>query len=312
MAEPPPTVHVDRELTDADVRHVAGRAVIVGPAEEQLPGAIAAVIGVGHRWDATRFARFSDLRILSRMGVGYDNVDIGAAMEAGVVVCNAPDAPTVSTAEHTMALILAITKELPWLQARAHAGEPGRSAPRSLELDGATLGLVGLGRIGRRVATAAAALGMRVIAVDPAITAPPPGLEQLELVDLDAVFAGSDVISLHAPAVAETDHLIGAESLARMRRGVFIVNCARGSLVDQEALIVALDNGQVAGAALDVTVPEPLPTDHPLLGRANVIVTPHIASATAAGRLRLFTHAFDNVLAVLDGRPASRVTDSLR
>jgi len=313
MAAQPPVVHVDRALTDADLLHVDGRAVIVGPGDDQLPGAVAAVIGVGHRWDAGRIARFPELRVVSRMGVGYDNVDVAAAADADVVVCNAPGAPTVSTAEHTMALMLALTKELPWLQSRAEAGEPGRSTPTSLELDGATLGLVGIGRIGRRVARAAAALGMRVNAFDPAFSPPPPpDLGGVGLVGLDAVIEGSDVISLHAPAVRETHHMIGAESIARMRRGVFIVNCARGSLVDQEALVAALDSGHVAGAALDVTDPEPLPLGHPLLGRSNVIVTPHVASSTAAGRLRLFTHAFDNALAVLDGRPASIVTDSPR
>ncbi len=312
MASSLPVIHVDRMITEADARHVGDRATIVGPGDDRLPGAIAAVVGVGHRWDAARFARFPDLRIVSRMGVGYDNVDIAAAAAAGVVVCNAPEAPTVSTAEHTMALLLAITKELPWLQDRADAGERGRSTPTSLELDGATLGLVGVGRVGRRVARAAAALGMRVIGFDPAIAAPPPGLDRLELVTLDEVIEGSDVISLHAPAVPETRHLIGADSIARMRRGVYIVNCARGALVDQAALVDGLESGRVAGAALDVTEPEPLPLGHPLLNRPNVIVTPHVASATAAGRLRLFTHAFDNVLALLDGRPASIVTDSRR
>ncbi len=307
-----PIVHVDRVLSDVDLGHVAGRATIVGPGDDRLPGAVAAVIGVGHRWDAARFARFPDLRIVSRMGIGYDNVDVAAAVAAGVTVCNAPDAPTVSTAEHTMALMLAITKELPWLRDRANAGEPGRAAPRSLELDGATLGLIGLGRIGRRVARAAAAFGMQVIAHDPAIPTDATNLGHVQVVGLDALFERSDVISLHAPAIPETRHLVRSETIARMRRGVYLVNCARGSLVDHDALVVALDNGQVAGAALDVTEPEPLPRSHPLLGRLDVIVTPHVASSTAAGRHRLFADAFDNVLAVLDGRPASIVTDSVR
>ncbi|MGI9644001.1 MAG: NAD(P)-dependent oxidoreductase, partial [Ilumatobacteraceae bacterium] len=293
-----PVVHVDRELTDADAVHVGGQASIVGPGDDRLPGAVATVIGVTHFWDAARFERFPDLRVVSRMGIGYDNIDVGAAAAAGVVVCNAPDAPTVSTAEHTMALMLAVTKELPWLQARAEAGERGRAAPTSLELDGATLGLVGLGRIGRRVAIAAHALGMRVIVYDPAGPTPPVGVEAVEL---DAVIERSDVISLHAPATPETHHLIDSASIARMRRGVYLVNCARGSLVDQDALAAALDNRHVAGAGLDVTEPEPLPVGHPLLGRPNVIVTPHVASGTTAGRDRLFAHAFDNALAVLEG-----------
>jgi phosphoglycerate dehydrogenase-like enzyme len=309
MSDSRPIVHVDRLLTAADRAHVGDRATIVGPTDDELPGAVATVIGVAHQWDSDRFGRFPDLRVVSRMGIGYDNIDVAAAAAAGVVVCNAPDAPTVSTAEHTVALMLAVTKELPDLQARAEAGERGKPDPSALELAGATLGLVGLGRIGRRVAAAAVGLGMRVVAFDPAVDAPPDDLP-IEIASLDDVLRGSDVLSLHAPATATTNHLVGRETLPRMKRGVYIVNCARGSLVDQDALVDALDSGQVAGAALDVTVPEPLPTGHPLLGRTDVIVTPHIASGTTAGRQRLFAHAFDNVLAVLEGRPASIVTDS--
>lgn len=300
-----PVVHVDREVTDADVDHVGGRATIVGPGDDALSGAVASVIGVAHRWDAERFARFPDLRVVSRMGIGYDNVDVTAAAAAGVVVCNAPDAPSVSTAEHTMGLLLAVTRQLPAMQQRARDGLAGNPAPRALELDGATLGLVGVGRIGRRVAVAARAFGMTVIAHDPFAATGPEGVE---MVGLGELFERSDVISLHAPAVPETHHLVGPHSIPRMRRGVYIVNCARGSLIDQDALVGALDVGQVAGAALDVTDPEPLPVDHPLLGRHDVIVTPHVASATTAGRRRLFAHAFDNVLAVLAGRDASIVS----
>ncbi|MDX2379767.1 MAG: NAD(P)-dependent oxidoreductase [Acidimicrobiia bacterium] len=310
MAPMLPVVHVDRPLNDADIAHVDGRAEIVGPTDDELADAVAAVIGIGHRWDADRFARYPNLSVVSRMGVGYDNVDLAAARDAGVVVCNAPDAPTVSTAEHTLALILALAKELPAQRELADAGRPGKPTPTSLELDGAVLGLVGLGRIGQRVAVAAAAIGMRVRAYDPAITSPPPGLDGIELVDLDAVIRGSDVISLHAPAHAETRHLVGPASIARMKQGVYIVNCARGSLVDQEALIAALDSGHIAGAALDVTEPEPLPAGHPLLDRTDVIITPHVASGTRVGRRRLFAHAFENAVDVLSGRPASIVTDS--
>ena len=166
------------------------------------------------------------------------------------------------------------------------------------------LGLVGYGRIARRVGAAARAMGMSVLAYDPYLS----DAEGCELVDLQRVFTESDVISLHAPAVADTRHMINAASLATMKRGVYLVNCARGGLVDQAALLAALDSGQVAGAGLDVTDPEPLPVGHPLLGHPNVIVTPHVASATVAGRRRLYAHAIDNALNVLAGRPATIVT----
>ncbi|MGZ6962307.1 MAG: NAD(P)-dependent oxidoreductase, partial [Ilumatobacteraceae bacterium] len=173
----------------------------------------------------------------------------------------------------------------------------------ALELDGTVLGLVGYGRIARRVGAAARALGMSVLAYDPYLSE----AEGCELVGLDRLFAESDVISLHAPAVADTRHMINADTLSTMKRGVYLVNCARGPLVDQEALLAALDSGQVAAAGLDVTDPEPLPVGHPLLEHPNVIVTPHMASATVAGRRRLYSHAIDNALNVLAGRPATIV-----
>ena len=301
-----PVIHVDRPLSDEDLSFVGERATIVGPDDDTLAEAAATVIGVAHHWDADRLARFPNLRVVARMGIGYDNVDIAAAREAGVVVCNAPDAPTVSTAEHTTALMLAVTKDLRALSTRADEGRRGMALPTSLELDGATLGLVGLGRIGARVAVAAQALGMAVIASDPLLTTSP--VAGVELVGLDRIWARSDVISLHAPAIPETYHLIGHETLPAMKHGVYIVNCARGSLVDQDALVTALDSGRVAAAGLDVTEPEPLPVGHPLLGRDDVIVTPHVASSTRAGRQRLFEHAFDNALAALRGEPASVVS----
>ena len=300
-----PVIHVDRPVTDEDLSFVGERATIVGPDDEALGTASATVIGVGQYWDAERFAQFANLRVVARMGIGYDNVDVAAAREAGVTVCNAPDAPTVSTAEHTVALMLAVSKNLRALSKRADEGRRGPAAATSLELEGATLGLVGLGRIGGRVAVAAQALGMAVIANDPL---PPSPVAGVELVDLDQIWERSDVISLHAPAIPETHHLIGHETLPAMKRGVYLVNCARGSLVDQDALVAALDSGGVAAAGLDVTEPEPLPVGHPLLGREDVIVTPHVASSTRAGRRRLFEHAFDNALAALRGESANVVS----
>jgi phosphoglycerate dehydrogenase-like enzyme len=300
-----PVLHIDRPILDADRAYVEGIARLVGPTDAELEGVAAAVIGIGHRWDIERFRRFPDLRVISRTGIGYDNVDVAAARAAGVV-CNAPDSPTVSTAEHTMMLLLAITKELPIHAASAAAGRGGPKVATALELDGATLGLVGLGRIGSRVAVAAQALGMKVVAHDPVLSSSP--VAGVRLVELDELLRTAHVVSLHAPAVPATEHLIEPASIATMRRGVYIVNCARGSLIDQQALLEALDDGQVAGAGLDVTEPEPLPVGHPLLDRPDVIITPHIASSTAVGRRRLFEHAVANAVAVLAGRPASVVS----
>lgn len=298
-----PILYFDHPLPDAYRDLLEGRAIAVGPDDADLGSAHAVLAGAKRSWDAGAFALGPTMKVISRIGIGYDNVDVAAATAAGVIVCNAPDAPSVSTAEHTIMLMLAVVKNLPAQIQRAREGLPGATTGTALELDGAVLGLVGYGRIARRVGAAARALGMSVLAYDPYLTE----AEGCDLVELDRVFAGSDVVSLHAPAVAETRHMINAASLATMKRGAYLVNCARGGLVDQDALLTALQSGQVAGAGLDVTDPEPLPVGHPLLAHPNVIVTPHVASATVAGRRRLYSHAIDNALNVLAGLPATIV-----
>jgi len=303
MDEQLPILYFDHPFPEAYRDLIEGRAVAVGPDDADLATADAVLAGAKRSWDAEAFALGGALKVISRIGIGYDNVDVAAATAAGVIVCNAPDAPSVSTAEHTLMLMLATVKNLPAQTERARQGLPGAAVGTALELDDAVLGLVGYGRIARRVGIAATALGMSVLAYDPYIN----DAEGCRLVGLDEVFAGSDVISLHAPAVAETRHMINAASLAAMKHGVYLVNCARGGLVDQEALLEALESGRVAGAGLDVTDPEPLPEGHPLLHHPRVIVTPHVASATVAGRRRLYEHAIDNALNVLAGRPATIV-----
>jgi len=301
-----PILFFDHPFPDLYRDLIDGRAIAVGPDDGDLGTADAVLAGAKRPWNAEAFALGPAMKVISRIGIGYDNVDVAAAGAAGVVVCNAPDAPSVSTAEHTLMLMLAVVKGLPAQIDRARDGLPGATTGIALELDGTVLGLVGYGRIARRVGAAGRAMGMHVLASDPFLTE----AEGCELVGLDEVFSRSDVISLHAPAVAETRHMINATSLATMKRGVYLVNCARGALVDQDALLVALDSGQVAGAGLDVTDPEPLPVDHPLLQHPNVIVTPHVASATVAGRRRLYEHAIENALNVLAGRPATIVAVS--
>lgn len=302
-----PVLFVDRPFPEDYADLVEGRARLVGPDDADLAEADGVVAGM-RRWDAAAMALGPKLKVISRTGVGYDTVDVVAAAAAGIAVCYAPEAPTVSTAEHTMALMLSITKGLPALVDRARAGLGGPAGP-TLELDTATLGLVGFGRIARRVARAAAALGMDVITHDPYLGAPGSEIDGVVVVSLDDLWARADVVSLHAPATPETHHLINDETLALMRARSYLVNCARGSLVDQDALLRALESGRLAGAALDVTDPEPLPEGHPLLTRSDVIVTPHIASSTAAGRRRLYEHAIQHALAFLEGRDTSLVPE---
>ena len=259
------------------------------------------VVAANRPWDDGACRRLPKLKVVARSGIGYDNVDVAACAAHGVAACNTPDAPTVSTAEHALALMLAVAKRLKGSEARLAAGTaggPGRlTGPGALELDGRVLGLVGCGRIGSRLGHYAEALGMDVLVCDPYLETAPIG----ELVEIDQLWAKADVVSLHAPATPETRRIINAASLAAMRPGVIIINCARGALVDQEALLAALDSGHVAGAGLDVTEPEPLAPDHPLLGRDNVVVTPHVASTTAVGIVRLIGQALEQALVWLRG-----------
>ena len=294
-----PGFFFDRPVPEIYCDLIDGRAGIV-----DLASADAVIAGAVFTWDAEALRAAPQVRVVSRIGIGYDNVDVAGLAAIGVVTCNTPEGPTVSTAEHAASLMLMLTKDLPAHVARAVAGETGGPAS-GLELDGKTLGLVGFGRIARRVAVVGQALGMQVIAHDPFVSSA-PGVDLVSLADL---FAGADVISLHAPATPDTHHLVNAASLASTKRGAYLVNTARGTLVDQVALLAALDSGHLAGAALDVTDPEPLPAGHPLLEHPRVIVTPHIASSTAVGRRRLYEMAIDNALAVLAGRPASIVTE---
>jgi len=301
-----PRLFVDHPFPEVYDDLVAGRAVIVGSgSDDGLDTADAILAGAVRPWNADAFALAPNAKVISRVGVGYDNVNVADATAAGVVVCNTPIAPMVSTAEHTLALIFATTKHLTHHVRRARQGLRGEPVGRALELDSSVLGLVGIGRIASRVAVVANALGMNVIASDPAVLeSPVPGVD---MVSFDHLLATSDVISVHAPAMSSTYRMFDAAAFDRMKPNAYFVNCARGVLVDHDALLATIDSGKLAGAGLDVTDPEPLPVGHPLLDRPNVVVTPHIASASVAGRRRLYEHSIDNALNVLEGKPATTV-----
>lgn len=299
----PPAFFFDRVVPEGVADLVGERAAIIGPDDADLPLADVVIAG-SRRWDGPAMDLAPRLRVISRTGVGYDTVDVEAATARGVAVCFAPDAPTVSTAEHTIALLLAVTKDIAGWANRSSAAVPG--ALPGVELDGRTLGLFGFGRIARRVAMVARALGMHTIAHDPFVAVDEP---EVTLVDAGELWRRSDVITLHAPAAPSTRHVVDATTLAAMRPGSFLINCARGSLVDHDALLDALERGHLAGAGLDVTEPEPLPADHALRRQPRVVITPHIASHTAVGRLRLYVHAIDNAFAVLAGEPGCRVPE---
>ena len=293
-----PTIYVDRTMPAGFEELFSGRAEVVGPSPSALPRAHGVIAG-GGVWDGPLMDRAPGLQVISRAGIGFDAVDLSAATERGVVVCNAPASPTVSTAEHTMGLLLHVAKSLSANQRRlrGHIGDYYVDN-EGIELAERTLGVVGYGPIGRRVVKAARGLDMEVIAHDPYLD---PSNEDVELVSFEELLRRSDVVSAHCPLTDETRELFGREAFAKMRRGSLFINAARGGVVDQAALLEALDSGHLAGAGLDVTVPEPLPMDHPLQGRDNVMITPHIASATDRGRRRMFSAALDNAMTCLNG-----------
>lgn len=220
------------------------------------------------------------LRVIGRAGVGVDNVDLAAATAAGVLVMNTPGGNAVSVAEHTLALMLALARGVPQASASTKSGKWEKKKFMGNELRGKTLGVVGLGCIGQEVVKRARAFEMRVIASDPYVNPQTAKDLSVALVDLNELYAASDYITLHVAATPETIRMLSAEAFAKMKRGVHIVNCARGELIDDAALKAAIEQGQVAGAALDVFKPEPPAADYPLFALEPVIATPHIAGST--------------------------------
>ena len=267
-----------------------------------------AVMAGGRSYDAALMDRAGRLLIIARTGIGYDKVDIEAATSRGIAVVNAPDAPTVSTAEQAIALMMTVARSIKRVENELgrmlKSGEPkdiwGEYA--ALEMNGKQLGLVGLGRIGGHVAGIAKAIGMKVAAYDPYISsqrARQLGVQRVS--PLEDLLARSDVVSLHLPLNDATYKMMNAERFAQMKAGALFINVSRGGHVDETALTAALDSGHLFGAGLDVTDPEPPLPDSPLLNRDNVVITPHIASATVVGRRRLFVHAIKQVLQALRG-----------
>jgi D-3-phosphoglycerate dehydrogenase len=261
-----------------------------------------AIVASGRlRCDGTLMDRTPRLRVISRTGIGVDNVSIEAATARGVAVCNLPSGPTISAAEHALALLLATAKRLRQAEQMLREGRPEYFADHDgIELCGLTLGLVGLGQIGSRMATFGIALGMDVVAYDPFL---PDGRASSPAVrlknTLDELLEISDVVSLHVPLTASTRLMIDSGRIGRMKRGAILVNTARGGLVDEVALLDALERGHLAGAGLDVFDPEPPDPANRLLSHGHVVATPHIASATAAAKDRLWRGAIEQALQVL-------------
>ncbi len=279
---------------EADVR--------TGLAPEALVAAIGPYHGVIVR-SATKITKDvivagKNLKVIGRAGVGLDNVDAAAAKERGIMVVNTPSATAISVAELAIGLMLALARKIPAAHAKTATGVWDKKSFEGIELAGKTLGLVGLGSIAKETAKRARALGMQVIChrKDPKKVDPEARLWEIEVVALDALLARADFVSLHIPLTADTKNLIGAAQLAKMKKGAFLVNCARGGVVDEQALAEALKSGRLAGAAVDVFSKEPVEAANPLLAAPNVILTPHVGASTAEGQLRAGTEIADLVI----------------
>lgn len=222
----------------------------------------------------------TSLRVIGRAGVGVDNIDVAAATQRGVVVMNAPDGNTITTAEHTIALLISLARNIPQANGSLKAGKWERKKFIGVELQGKTLGIVGLGRIGRVVASRARAMGMSIVAYDPFIAPEQARDLEIELTEIEEVYKRADFLTVHTPLTAETRGLIDAEVMKKMKPGARIINCARGGLVNEDALYDAIKSGHIAGAALDVFSSEPPPSDFKLLELNEVIVTPHLGAST--------------------------------
>jgi D-3-phosphoglycerate dehydrogenase / 2-oxoglutarate reductase len=246
----------------------------------EIADADALIVRSATQVNAELLEKAAKLRAVGRAGVGVDNIDLPEATKRGVLVMSTPGGNAVSVAEHTFALLLAMTKQVPRLDKAIHEGRWEKSSAAGTEVRGKTLGLIGLGRIGSEVAVRAEAFDMRVLAYDPFISEAAAREVSVELVPLEKLLAESDFVSLHAALSPATEKLINAATIEKMKKGARLVNAARGELIDEAALAEALKSGKLAGAALDVFAEEP-PKNSPLVGLANVIATPHVAGSTA-------------------------------
>ncbi|MDQ3381673.1 MAG: phosphoglycerate dehydrogenase, partial [Actinomycetota bacterium] len=304
MSAERPRVLIREPIAEPGLDLLRARFDVVEDADSDLGSIIgefdAVVIRSETEIDADLIERGSRLKVIGRAGVGVDNVDVDAATRRGIVVANAPEATVVSAAEHTLALLLAVARNIPQAHAALTAGRWERTRFAGIELAGKTLGVLGFGRIGLQVARGALGLGMRVIAYDPYVVLDrirELGVESVAT--LEDVYAEADLITLHLPLNEQTRGLLGADAFARMRDGVRIVNAARGGLVDEAALVDAVRSGKVAGAALDVFESEPY--SGPLLGLEQVVVTPHLAGSTTEAQDRAGLIIAEQVAAALDG-----------
>ena len=300
-----PGVDLLRERFDVDL----GIEWSDGELPERIADYDALIVRSATRVTSDLIERAQRLKVIGRAGIGVDNIDVAAATRRGVVVANAPESNVIAAAEHTVALMLALCRNVPQAHASLTGGKWERKRFGGVEVYRKTLGILGFGRIGQLVAERARAFGMTVVAFDPYVAAEryrDLGVERAE--SPAEVYASADVLTLHLPKTPETEGFLDADALAQAKGGVLVVNCARGELVDHAALEEALRSGKVAGAALDVFPEEPI-TDHPLFGMEGVVVTPHLGASTAEAQDRAGVITAEQVAAALSGEPVTNAVN---
>lgn len=317
-----PLVAITRLIPEAGMRILRDACEIrlwdheLPPSPDELDRLLEGVDGVlsllTDRIDGDVLDRHPGLKVISNVAVGYDNVDVDAATARGVAVCNTPGVLTEATAELAFALLMSTARRIPEAVEYVRDGQWKTWGPLLLlgaNVTGAIIGIVGFGRIGQAVAKMASGFGMTILAHDRSPeTKDTHGLD-VRFVDMDALLAEADFVTLHVAYAPETHHLIDADALKKMKPSSILINTARGPVVDTDALVAALQNGEIFAAGLDVTDPEPLPVDHPLVKMDNCVVLPHIGSATVQARDAMATLAARNLVAVLAGRQPEAIVN---
>ena len=277
---------------------------------DAIAGADAVLVRSATKITRESLSRADRLKVIGRAGVGVDTIDVDAATERGIPVLTAPAGNTISAAELTMALLLALARRVPAADRSMRAGEWDRKSFTGVELYGKTLGLIGAGRIGGEVAKRARAFGMRVLVFDPFLSPERAASLGAEMAAFDDVLTQADVLSVHVPLTAETTGQIGDAQIARLKPTAFVLNVARGGVVDEDALLRALQSKRIAGAALDVFSSEPLPADHPFRTLANVVLTPHLGASTAEAQQNVAIEIAEAVRAALVDNDFSRAVNA--
>jgi len=296
-----------REFGDVEIQ--------VGVSEEELKARIAGydalIVRSGTKVTREVIEAGTRLKVIGRAGVGVDNIDVDSATERGIIVVNAPGANTISAAEHTIGMLLSLSRKIPAANQSLKSGEWSRKKYMGVEVNGKVLGIIGLGRVGGEVAKRAKGLGMRVVAYDPFISQDKAGELGVSLMGFSEVLSISDFITIHTPLMKDTYHLIGKDEFEKMKEGVRIINCARGGIIDENALVEAIKSGKVAGAALDVFEQEPPPMDSDLLKLDSVIVTPHLGASTEEAQRAAAIVIADEVIRALENKPVRNAVNMI-